>query len=269
MTRAARPSRSSSTTADVVWNHDVQAYIVPLAQDWDTFRAGLKRNVRQSLRKCYNSLKSDGLSFEFECVSDPADLGPALDHFFVLHRLRAEMSDTVQHPDVFASITGRDFLREVTTRLAERGITRVFLLRINGRVVAARIGFVLEDTLYLYCSGLPAELGSLQRGDDAAGRVAQVGDGARAPAGQSVDRARRFQGPLGPDRGVLPARDPVRPRGPQPGGVEHLAGGPASVWAGGFPEGLPTGTSQQLPAPASSATRQRRRHGPRTVDELH
>ena len=33
------------------------------ASDWEEFRAGLKRNIRESLRHCYNSLKRDNLGF--------------------------------------------------------------------------------------------------------------------------------------------------------------------------------------------------------------
>jgi CelD/BcsL family acetyltransferase involved in cellulose biosynthesis len=137
----------------VQWGRDVPNFILPLAGDWDEFRKGLRKNIRQSLRKCYNSLKAAGVSFEFEVVSTADELCPAIHHFFRLHRARSLMAGTVAHPDVFDSTTTREFFQEVAGRLAERGITRAFLLRIDGEVVAVRIGFVMGDSVYLYYSG--------------------------------------------------------------------------------------------------------------------
>jgi CelD/BcsL family acetyltransferase involved in cellulose biosynthesis len=135
------------------WGRDIPDFILPLASDWDSFRKGLRRNVRESLRKCYNSLRRDGLTFDFEVVSHPDEIGPALDEFFRLHTKRSKVTGTVHHPDVFPSAATRAFLTEVTTLLAHRNVTRIFRLRVNGEVVATRVGFVMHDSMYLYYSG--------------------------------------------------------------------------------------------------------------------
>jgi CelD/BcsL family acetyltransferase involved in cellulose biosynthesis len=135
------------------WQPPGLDYVVDLAPTWDAFRSGLKRNIRESLRHCYNSLKRDGLTFELEVAETPDAVRSALQTFVSLHAMRADLTGTVAHPDRFATDTSRRFLHEVCGRLAERGVARVFVLKIRGCAVAARIAFVVGEQLYLYYSG--------------------------------------------------------------------------------------------------------------------
>jgi len=128
-------------------------YVLDLPTTWEGFRALLKRNVRESIRHCYNSLRRDGLEFEFAVAQRPDEVQSALERFFALHTARAELSEAIKHPDHFQIDVSRRFLRDVTQRLAQRGIVRLFELRIGDEVVASRIGFVVGDSLYLYYSG--------------------------------------------------------------------------------------------------------------------
>jgi len=137
----------------VEWLESNVDHLLDLPSTWEAFRGGLKRNIRESLRHCYNSLKRDGHEFELEVAWRPADVSVAVEHFFALHAMRAGMGDTVAHRNRFDSAKTRDFLREVCERLAARGVTRVFLLKIGGHVVASRVGFVVGNSLYLYFSG--------------------------------------------------------------------------------------------------------------------
>jgi CelD/BcsL family acetyltransferase involved in cellulose biosynthesis len=137
----------------LAWQTPVLDYVVDLAPTWDAFRTGLKRNIRESLRHCYNSLKRDGLKFEFEVAQTPDDVRNALHTFLSLHAMRAALTNTVTHPHRFETDTSRRFLYEVCDRLAQRGSTRVFVLKIRGCIVATRVAFVVGDQLYLYYSG--------------------------------------------------------------------------------------------------------------------
>ncbi len=47
------------------------AYVLALPDSWDEFKKRLRRNIKESLRKCYNSLKRDGLSFRLEVLTEP------------------------------------------------------------------------------------------------------------------------------------------------------------------------------------------------------
>jgi CelD/BcsL family acetyltransferase involved in cellulose biosynthesis len=135
------------------WGTHDTAHLLEMAPTWDEFKGGLKRNIKESLRRCYNSLKRDHLTARLAVAESPADVGRALETFFELHTARSRQVETVGHPDRFAGPHARRFLVQVCAHLAARGIARVFTLQVDGRAVASRIGFQLPGCLYLYYSG--------------------------------------------------------------------------------------------------------------------
>ncbi len=135
----------------------VPDFMLDLPATWDEFRGRLKRNIRESLRHCYNSLKRGGHSFELRVTQEPGVVHDALRRFLELHVKRANMHDAPPHAHRFASEVSRAFLFDVCTRLAHAGVFRMFELEIDGKIVAARIGFVVGDSLYLYYSGFDPE----------------------------------------------------------------------------------------------------------------
>lgn len=142
---------ASGETLD--WQPPLSDLLLDLAPSWEEFRSRLKRNIRESLRHGYNSLKREGLSFELEVLEQPEDVRRGLDRFLELHRLRAEFPSSARHPNRFASKASRDFLYDVCDRLAARRGVRLFGLKIQGRRVAMRLGFAVGDSLYMYYSG--------------------------------------------------------------------------------------------------------------------
>lgn len=135
------------------WGRVVPNYYLPLRGSWEDFRAHLSRNMKEALRKCYNSLKREGHDFTFRVVSQPAETAAALATFFQLHAERSLAVNLPPHANVFTRQAARDFLREYAQRMAERDQLRIFQLIIGGEVVATRVGFVLGNELYLYYSG--------------------------------------------------------------------------------------------------------------------
>ena len=132
---------------------EVASHHLDLPKTWAELRASLPRNVKESLRKCYNSLARDGLQHELQIVTQASEVESSLADFFRLHAARAEALTDVTHRNVFETPASRSFLREACTRLARRGRLRIFALRVAGSLVAMRIGFVSADELYLYYSG--------------------------------------------------------------------------------------------------------------------
>jgi CelD/BcsL family acetyltransferase involved in cellulose biosynthesis len=135
------------------WESPLSYFVLDLPPSWEELRSRLKRNIRESLRHCYNSLRRDGHQFEFQVIEDPAGVRQGLDRYLALHTMRANATDTVIHPDRFASRTCRDFLYAICDRLAARGAVRLFALKIGAQIVAMRLGFVVDDSLYMYYSG--------------------------------------------------------------------------------------------------------------------
>ncbi|MBV9356431.1 MAG: GNAT family N-acetyltransferase [Chloroflexi bacterium] len=129
------------------------AYVLALPDSWEDLKKQLRRNIKESLRKCYNSLKRDGLTFRLEVLTEPDAVASGLEDLFWLHSARADLTGTVVHSDVFDSLQAREFMTDVCRRLARRGVARLYRLLIDERLVAIRLGFEMGDTLYLYYSG--------------------------------------------------------------------------------------------------------------------
>ncbi len=137
----------------LLFDREIPDYILPLPESWDAFQKSLKRNVKESLRKCYNSLKRDNLSFEFEVITEPREVRQACGDLIRLHGLRADQNAATKHANVFATVASQKFLIDLTHRFARQNILRVFALRIGNERVAMRMGFQFDRSLYLYYSG--------------------------------------------------------------------------------------------------------------------
>jgi CelD/BcsL family acetyltransferase involved in cellulose biosynthesis len=141
-------------TVSLEWTRHVPCYFLHIGGSWHEFKSRLPRNIKQSLRKCYNSLKRDGVAFLFEVACSVENCDQALSEFFRLHAERAAFDGaSIRHPDVFSSRQSRDFLREYAAALARMGNLRMFRISIEGKVVAVRMGFQLGNEVYLYYSG--------------------------------------------------------------------------------------------------------------------
>ena len=135
------------------WTGELSGNVLPLPATWEALKGGLKRTIKESLRRCYNAPKREGLEPRLEVLRTPAEVARGLETFFALHKVRSEQKGTIDHPDRFATSTARAFLTDVCARLAAENGACVFLLRLGDRVVAARVGFLLPKGLYLYYSG--------------------------------------------------------------------------------------------------------------------
>src|SRR5262249_27578442 len=69
-------------------------YTLQLPASWEALQGRFRRNLKESLRKCYNSLKRAGLSFELEVAREGKALEDALTRFFALHAARASLKNT-------------------------------------------------------------------------------------------------------------------------------------------------------------------------------
>jgi CelD/BcsL family acetyltransferase involved in cellulose biosynthesis len=135
------------------WQPEQPTFVLDLAATWEQFRSGLKRNIRESLRHCYNSLKRDKHAFDFKIIEAGPEVAPGVERFLELHGMRAEVHVGVQHPNRFWNPMLRDFLREVCQRFADAGALRLFQLKIGSEVVAMWVGLASGDCIFFYSSG--------------------------------------------------------------------------------------------------------------------
>jgi CelD/BcsL family acetyltransferase involved in cellulose biosynthesis len=140
-----------SFSADL--HEPMEMFVLELPETWAAFAASWKRNTKESVRKAHNALKRDGRTVGFRCLHHADDILPLLPRFYELHRCRAEQKGTVPHPDLFTHRTHRRFLTGLTRAMADAGILKLFVLEVDGAMVAMRLGFVVRDTLYCYYSG--------------------------------------------------------------------------------------------------------------------
>jgi len=131
----------------------VPEYLVPLPDTWEKFRSGLSGNMKEAIRKCYKHLAREGHTFTFRAVTHPEDVPASLDRLLALHSERAEFKYAPRHRDLFAQAPHRAFIADVAQLMAERDQLRIFELEVDGKIVAARMAFLLGEELYLYYSG--------------------------------------------------------------------------------------------------------------------
>jgi CelD/BcsL family acetyltransferase involved in cellulose biosynthesis len=135
------------------WTRQVPDFLIQPGSNWEAYKKGLSRNTKESLRKCYASLRRDNLHHELSVAESTDDVMERLQTFLELHSLRAHAAITPEHSNVFATGRSRSFLREFLARDSEAASIKLFELLVDGEVVASRIGFALNDSLYLYFSG--------------------------------------------------------------------------------------------------------------------
>ena len=125
------------------WQPAQSDFVLDMAPTWDEFRRRLKRNIRESLRHCYNSLRRDSHGSSCRSSKTRWNCSAAWSGFSSCTGC-APTSPAALHPNRFASKVSRDFLYEVCTRLCERRALRLFRSK-SAEIVAMRIGFVAGE----------------------------------------------------------------------------------------------------------------------------
>ncbi|MGZ5885245.1 MAG: GNAT family N-acetyltransferase, partial [Burkholderiaceae bacterium] len=132
-------------------------FILTLTDSWDSFKTKLKRNIKESLRHCYNALKHAELKLSVNVTGNAEAMRSKMEQFYHWHALRANNTKTVTHPDYFKNTRHRKFIEALANELCPLGQMKLFELTLNDKPVAYRIGFVHGDTLYLYFSAYDPE----------------------------------------------------------------------------------------------------------------
>jgi CelD/BcsL family acetyltransferase involved in cellulose biosynthesis len=136
-------------------------FVLALGDNWDTFKATRKRNIKESLRHCYNSLTRYNLIPSLEVIGDACEIEQKMALFYQWHSLRANNNNTVSHPDYFKNAKHRKFLDLLAKGLCGQGQLKLFELKLNDKSVAYRFGFISGNTLYLYLSAYDPEFSKL------------------------------------------------------------------------------------------------------------
>ncbi|MFM2399564.1 MAG: hypothetical protein RL341_1721 [Pseudomonadota bacterium] len=126
--------------AKVHRSHYANTWLVDLPQGWDKFVEGLSRKSRKTLRNRANKLEK----VQVRCVHSQAELDAFMPVLVDLHQKRRNaMGDA----GCFADPRFEPFLREVATQLLPRGQLQAFSLWLEGRPIAADIGFRTDSRM--------------------------------------------------------------------------------------------------------------------------
>jgi CelD/BcsL family acetyltransferase involved in cellulose biosynthesis len=128
--------------------------VMELPESWETFRSGMKRNVKEAVRRSTNRLaRLDGGS-EYAVPEDNAELEQALDTLVSLHRARSEVTDKEIHGDYLRDARDETFLRSAAGAMFAAGAATIPQIRINGDHAASRLVLLGNDAIFFSLSGL-------------------------------------------------------------------------------------------------------------------
>ena len=118
-------------------------------------KSGLKRNLKESIRRCRNRSAKFG-SMTFRCATDADDVEKSVESLISLHGMRSRMAGKVEHRDIFGG-SESDFLRQAAKSLAAEGLAQVQLAEHDGNPVAALLVLSDGQTDYISATGLDPE----------------------------------------------------------------------------------------------------------------
>lgn len=148
------PDISQDVSHVMSWDRPqtLENFILPLGTNWEEFRLSRKRNIKESIRKCYNAPTRQGIKLDFMTIRDRREIIDLLPIFYELHSKRADRTAKTVHPNYFEKIQHRQFLEGLVQSL---NIIEplLFVIKHNEKVIAARLGFGMNNTIYLYYSG--------------------------------------------------------------------------------------------------------------------
>jgi len=106
---------------------------IPLNNDFENFWQARGKNLRQNMRTVRNRLEKNSLSYELKCITDPHEVGSAVEHFGRMESAgwKAEQGTAVQ----FDSAQGR-FYVDLLERFCKTGTACIYCLTFNEVVVA-------------------------------------------------------------------------------------------------------------------------------------
>ena len=144
-----RPGHAFSVSSEPVSYIPVMA----LERTWEAQRQKLKRNIKESIRHCYNSLRRDGHEQKYVADGGAVDAAGAAARLVELHHRRSLVSQRRWHRDHFADDSIRAFEEDVLRKMHAAGRVRFAELLIAGSTVAARACLESHGGLYFYYSG--------------------------------------------------------------------------------------------------------------------
>lgn len=142
------------------WQHVVSraCVIMRLGGSWEQTRSGLKRNLKESLRRSRNRLEKSGVPYQVHRRT-----GAELDEQVVtrLLDLHLDRSTTdrgsIVHGNYYSDPASQELVKQALPRLAARDRATIYELELDGRIVAAQLALHARGSSYIHSSGFLPE----------------------------------------------------------------------------------------------------------------
>lgn len=136
--------------------------VLPLQSTWEETRSGLKRNIKESIRRSANRLAKDERAVRVVRRGEDLD-GAAVERFLDLHQARASLERSAErhHPDAYSDPANRGLVRHTLPLLAREGLASMFELYLDGEHVASQLALHAPATSYVHSSGFREDTWSL------------------------------------------------------------------------------------------------------------
>jgi CelD/BcsL family acetyltransferase involved in cellulose biosynthesis len=138
--------------------------VVELPADGDTFRKGMKRNIREAVRRSNNRLAKLEAGWDFVLPQSGEDMRDAVDALIGLHGARSEICDKEEHGSYIDSDAVRGFVRSAAVAMYEAGAATLPRIRVGGEDAAARLVLHGNGSLFFSLSGLERDYWDLGLG---------------------------------------------------------------------------------------------------------
>jgi Acetyltransferase (GNAT) domain len=133
--------------------------IMQLGDTWPQTTQGLRRNVRESLRRARNRLNRDGRAWKVVQWTRGELDSDVVRRWLTLHAARASVTtSSARHQDAYAGPLDRRFMLALLPQLAAAGQASIVELVIDGRAVAAQLVLHAPGTDYVHSSGFEPDV---------------------------------------------------------------------------------------------------------------
>ncbi len=157
-TREEIGARARAAGFDVVEEREAVAPRLALPATWEDYLASLNKKDRHELRRKLRRLLDSGANVELSVLAEQSEVVGAMDAFLELHVGSRQDKTDFMTPEMAS------FFRRMASAMSGQGLIRLFMLRVDGRAVAAVLCFDAGSQLYMYNSGYDPEYASLSVG---------------------------------------------------------------------------------------------------------
>lgn len=136
---------------------DALSLEIDLPAEWEEYLALLSGKQRHEVRRKLRRLSEQG-TIEYCFISDPDEIPGAMDIFFRM------FVESRQDKATFLTEKMKSFFNLLACALAETGLLKLGLLKLEGRPLSEIMCFDYEGSLYLYNSGYDPDCANLSAG---------------------------------------------------------------------------------------------------------